>query len=89
MPNDLPSLFGRNIGTDMERRTAENYKPQTTKAHRALLKRLVSLIEAAGISRQNLTAEGARRVPAGRHSRGTDKADDCASTCKSDTLMPQ
>lgn len=31
MPNDLQSLFDRNIGTFMERLTAENYKPQTIK----------------------------------------------------------
>ena len=48
MPNDLQSQFDRNIGTFMERLTAENYKPQTIKAYRVLLKRLVSLIEAAG-----------------------------------------
>ena len=57
MPNDLQSQFDRDIATFMERLTAENYKPQTIKAYRVLLTRLVSLLEAAGISPQDLTAE--------------------------------
>src|SRR3546814_2489252 len=44
------------------RLTAENYKPQTIKAYRGLLKRLISLIEAAGISPQDLTAERAAEL---------------------------
>src|SRR3546814_5582135 len=46
----------------MDRLTAENYKPQTIKAYRGLLKRLISLIEAAGISPQDLTAERAAEL---------------------------
>ena len=48
MPNDLQSQFDRDIATFMERLTAENYKPQTIKAYRVLLTRLVSLIEEIG-----------------------------------------
>src|SRR3546814_11380966 len=59
MPNDLQSPLDRHIVTFMDRLTAENYKPQTIKAYRGLLKRLISLIEAAGISPQDLTAERA------------------------------
>ncbi len=66
MPNDLQSQFDRDIATFMERLPAKNYKPQTIKAYRVLLKRLVSLIEAAGISPQDLTAE---RAPSGRSRR--------------------
>lgn len=62
MPNDLQSLFDRNIGTFMDRLTAENYKPQTIKAYRVLLTRLVSRIEAAGISLQDLTAQRAAEL---------------------------
>lgn len=32
MPNDLQSLFDQNIGTFMDRLTAENYKPRTINA---------------------------------------------------------
>src|SRR3546814_6046597 len=46
----------------MDRLTDENYKPQTIKAYRGLLKRLLSLIEAAGISPQDLTAERAAEL---------------------------
>ena len=62
MPNDLQCLFDRDIATFMERLTAENYKPQTITAYRVLLTRLVSLIEAAGISPQDLTAERAAEL---------------------------
>ena len=62
MPNDLQSQFDRDIATFMERLTAENYKPQTIKAYRVLLTRLLSLIEAAGISPQDLTAERAAEL---------------------------
>ena len=62
MPNDLQCLFARDIATFMERLTAENYKPQTIKAYRVLLTRLVSLIEAAEISPQDLTAERAAEL---------------------------
>src|SRR3546814_17817540 len=55
------TLF-RSIVTFMDRLTAENYKPQTIKAYRGLLKRLISLIEAAGISPQALTAERAAEL---------------------------
>src|SRR3546814_6447929 len=62
MPNDLQSPLDRHIVTFMDRLTAENYKPQTIKAYRGLLKRLISLIEAAGISPQDLTAERAAEL---------------------------
>src|SRR3546814_9773135 len=62
MPNDLQSPLDRHIVTFMDRLTAENYKPQTIKAYRGLLKRLIALIEAAGISQQDLTAERAAEV---------------------------
>ena len=62
MPNDPQSLFDRHIGTFRDRLTAENDKPQTIKAYRILLKRLVSLIEAAGISPHDLTAERAAEL---------------------------
>ena len=62
MPNDLQSQFDRDIATFMERLTAKNYKPQTIRTYWGLLKRLVSLIEAAGISPQDLTAEGAAEL---------------------------
>ena len=62
MPNDLQCLFARDIATFMERLTAENYKPQTIKAYRVLLTRFVSLIEAAEISPQDLTAERAAEL---------------------------
>jgi len=65
MPNDPQSLFDRHIGTFMDRLTAENYKPQTIKAYRILLKRLVSLIEAAGISPRG----SSRRTAPHRHRR--------------------
>src|SRR3546814_17519063 len=62
MPNDLQSPLDRHIVTFMDRLTAENYKPHTIKAYRGLLKRLISLIEAAGISPQDLTAERAAEL---------------------------
>src|SRR3546814_16774335 len=62
MPNDLQSPLDRHIVTFMDRLTAENYKPQTIKAYRGLLKRLISLIEAAGIPPQELTADRAAEL---------------------------
>lgn len=48
MANDLQSPLDRHIVNLVDRLTAENYKPRTVDAYRGLLKRLVSLIEAAG-----------------------------------------
>ena len=62
MPNDLQSLFDRHIDTFVEGLTAENYKPQTIEVYRQQLRRLVYLIEAAGISPQYLTAERAAEL---------------------------
>ena len=78
MPNDLQCLFHRDIATFMERLTAENYKPQTIKAYRVLLKRLVSLIEAAGISPQDLTAERAAELVRNR----------CPNSCIGEQHIP-
>lgn len=62
MPNDLQALLDRHVGTFIDGLTAENYKPQTIKAYRVLLKRLVSLIQSAGISLQELTSERAAEL---------------------------
>ena len=59
MPNNLQALLDRHIGTFMDRLTAENYKPQTIKAYRTLLRHLASLIQAAGLSLSDLTSEQA------------------------------
>ncbi|GLV27419.1 tyrosine-type recombinase/integrase [Sphingobium sp. Cam5-1] len=59
MPKDLSSSLNRHIDTFIALLTAKNYKPQTIAAYRNLLQRLVSSIEAAGISPRDLTVEQA------------------------------
>lgn len=59
MPNNLQSSFERHIVTFTAQLTAQNYKPRTIEVYQALLQQLVSLIEAAEISPQDLTADRA------------------------------
>jgi integrase/recombinase XerD len=65
MPKYLHSPLDHHIDTFIARLTAENYKAQTIGAYRVLLKRLVSLIKAAGISPADLTAEQAAELVRG------------------------
>lgn len=59
MPKITYASLDHHIGTFMVRLAAENYKPRTMKTYRVLLNRLVSLIEAAGISLADITVERA------------------------------
>ncbi|BCA61974.1 integrase [Sphingomonas sp. HMP9] len=59
MPKITHASLDHHIGTFMVRLAAENYKPRTMKTYRVLLNRLVSLIEAAGISLADIAVERA------------------------------
>lgn len=57
MSEDTHASLDQHIETFMVRLAAENYKPGTMRTYRVLLNRLISLIDATGISPADITAE--------------------------------